>query len=169
MFRPPGARAFPTEPVHDEAICKCENGKAIESTDITDTHYLNVDLDIYAKCDLQPLVTALGKSVVVLYCGRMKRTHCAHLELARDTKTADSTIRRFCTLLEGLPRVQRGVWNAAKIRAFNIGVQAGMQPHSSELILTAETVERAAKLGAQIVFTVYAPDETEGSSEEIAG
>ena len=85
-----------TEPVHDEAICKCENDKAIESTDITHTHYLNVDLDIYAKCDLQPLVTALGKSVVVLYCGRMKRTHCAHLELARDTKTADSTIRRFC-------------------------------------------------------------------------
>ncbi|MGC9950216.1 MAG: hypothetical protein ABSF64_27950 [Bryobacteraceae bacterium] len=31
------------------------------------THFLNVDLDIYSKADFQPLVTALGKKVMVLY------------------------------------------------------------------------------------------------------
>jgi len=59
------------------------------------THFLNVDLDIFSRCDLQPLVTALGRKVFVLWTGRIGRTRCAHLELAGITKAADATIRAF--------------------------------------------------------------------------
>ncbi len=37
------------------------------------TEFLNVDLDIYASYDLQPLVDALGKTVFALYVGRERR------------------------------------------------------------------------------------------------
>jgi hypothetical protein len=90
----------------------------------------------------------------------------AHLELAKSTKTADATIRGFCALIEALPKVERHLWNAARVRDFNIGVQAGMQPLFSEFILAAETLKAAYELGARIVFTVYAPEETTEAGPE---
>ncbi len=103
-------------------------------------------------------MSALGEKVNVLYVGRIGRTYCAHLELAKITKTADATIRGFCALIEGLPKAQRDLWNAAKKRDFNIGVQAGTQPFSRDFALAEETLKAACKLGARIVFTVYAPE-----------
>jgi hypothetical protein len=122
------------------------------------THFLNVDLDIYSKADLQPLVAALGKKVMVLYVGRIKQTHSAHLELTKITKSADTTIRGFCSLIETLPRMERDLWNAAKVRDFNIGVQAGTEPLSTEFALATETLRAAHKLGARIIFTIYAAE-----------
>jgi hypothetical protein len=132
----------------------------IHGVDSTATHFLNVDLDICSSRDLQALVTALGQKVMVLYVGRIRRTHRAHLELAKSTKTADAAIRGFCALIEALPKVERHLWNAARVRDFNIGVQAGAQPLFCEFILAAETLKAAYELGARIVFTVYAPEET---------
>ena len=123
------------------------------------TRFLNVDLDIYSRQDLEALVNALGKKVIVLYVGRLKRTHRAHLELAKTTKTADATIRGLCALIETLPNAERDLWNSAKVRDFNIGVQAGTHPYSSEFALAAETLKAAQELSARIVFTVYAPEE----------
>jgi|HubBroStandDraft_1064217.scaffolds.fasta_scaffold373939_2 hypothetical protein len=39
------------------------------------TEFLNVDLDIYSRFDLQPLVKALGKKVIILYVGRERRKY----------------------------------------------------------------------------------------------
>jgi hypothetical protein len=96
------------------------------------THFLNVDLDVYSKYDLQPLVTAMGDKVEVLHVGRYKRICRAHLELVGSglSNSADSTLRKFCTLIGTLPRAAVEVWNAAKVRDFNIGVQAGTLPNS---------------------------------------
>jgi hypothetical protein len=120
--------------------------------------FLNVDLDVYSKSNLQGLVSAPGKKVSVLHVGRNKRTFCAHLELSRITKDADSTIRAFCGLIESLPSAERELWNKAKIRDFNIGVQAGSRPYSHEIVLAAATVKAASDVGARIVFAVYAPE-----------
>jgi hypothetical protein len=125
------------------------------------THFLNVDLDIYSRLNLQPLVSALGEKVCVLHVGRDKRTYCAHLEVTRITKDADSTIRAFCRLIESLPKAERELWNMAKVRDFSIGVQAKAQPHSHDFALAAETVKAVSALGARIVFTVYAPEGNE--------
>jgi len=123
-----------------------------------DTHFLNVDLDIYSTHDLQPLVTALGTTIIVLHVGRVKRTYGAHLEVAKLTKNADATIREFCSLIKCLPHSERQLWNATKIRDFNIGIQAGLQPFCTEFALEAETVRATSDLGARIVISVYAPE-----------
>jgi hypothetical protein len=123
------------------------------------TTFLNVDLDIYSKSDLDPLVTALGKKVLVCYVGLDRRTYVAHIELASgNPKSADAAIRRFCVLIGALPKAARELWDTAKTREFNIGVQAATQPYSWEMALSCETVEAAAKLKARIGFTVYAPE-----------
>jgi hypothetical protein len=121
------------------------------------TEFLNVDLDIYAPFDLQPLVSSLGKKVMVLYVGRERRSYTAHLELAGRAKSADSTIRGLCALIRALPRAEQQLWNRAKRRDFSIGVQAGQQPNSSDFAVETATVQAVAQLGARIVITVYSP------------
>jgi hypothetical protein len=123
------------------------------------THFLNVDLDLHSMSNLQPLVTAMGEKVYVLHIGRHQRTYHAHLELASCSKsrTADSALLGFCALIRTLPKAARRLWDVAKVRDFNIGVQAAPQPDAYEIALTPETVKATCKVNARIVLTVYAP------------
>ena len=81
-------------------------------------------------------------------------------------KDADSTIRKFCGLIDSLPPAQRKLWKTAKARDFNIGIQAENQPYCSVFLLSAETVRTVSSLGGCILFTVYAPDSTSPVSAE---
>src|SRR5688572_26817002 len=124
----------------------------------SETIFLNVDLDIASRSDLQPLVAALGQRVFPLYVGRIKRMYEAHLELSRSPRNPDKAIRSFAGLIHSLPNNERKLWETATIRDFNIGVQAGMHPHAYELSLSPETIEMISTLKARIVVTLYAPD-----------
>jgi hypothetical protein len=119
--------------------------------------FLNVDLDLISRSDLQPLVTALEPGVFALHVGREKLTYSAHLELSKFPKTPDAAIRSFAALIQNLSRSQRKLWDTAKVRDFNIGVQSAMQPRTFEIQLTPDTLGIASALKARIVFTVYAP------------
>src|SRR5258708_36808471 len=86
------------------------------------THFLNVDLDIYSKSNLQPLVTAMGKKVHVLFVGRIKRTYQAHLDLRESglSESANSIIHRFCLLIRALPKPAPQLGKAAKVSYFTL-------------------------------------------------
>ena len=130
------------------------------------THFLNVDLDIYSRSDLRPLVATLGERVLVLFEGCIKRTYRAHVELSRVTKTPDATIKSFCSLISAMRRPSRDLWNRALRRDFNIGIQAEpAPPYSCEFALAPETIKAASQLGAGIVFTIYAPGKNSTSSQ----
>ncbi len=117
---------------------------------MNETYFANVDLDIYSRSNLEPLVAAMGRRVDVLYVGRPKRTYEAHLELSKITQTADATIRGFCALIQTLPKAERKIWDGAKIREFNIGVQGKLKPLTFELTLLEETVRAASEVNARI-------------------
>jgi hypothetical protein len=122
-----------------------------------DTHFLNVDLDIYSKRDLQPLVDGFGPKVLVLFVGRKNGKSSAHLEIASQTTTADATIRAFCRLIDDLPDPARKIWNTANMRSFSIGVQAVIGSPVRDFRVKQATVMAASNVGAEIVLTVYAP------------
>ncbi len=119
------------------------------------TRFLNVDLDLSASFDLAPLVAALEKKAYALHVGRTKRTYQAHLELERRPENADATVRAFCKMIARLPPDARAMWDATKVRDFNVGVQAEKKPHCEVFTFSASTVKAVADLGARIVFTVY--------------
>ena len=121
------------------------------------THFLNVDLDIYSRSNLEPLVAALGKRVFVLYVGCHKRTYEAHLEVAANASTADAVIKKFAALINSLPKSARKLWDTAKRRDFSIGVQAAVQSEVVDIALEPATIRAVAALNARIVITVYAP------------
>jgi hypothetical protein len=95
-----------------------------------------------------------------LYVGRERGKYSAHLEVAKNTKTADSTIREFCGLIEALPKPERSLWNTATIRSFSIGIEAGTEPLSCDFTIRPATVRAVSDLDSQIVLTIYAPETT---------
>jgi hypothetical protein len=124
------------------------------------THYRNVDLDIYAGAPLDGLVQALGDQAFVLYVGGGRRKFEAHVELASShmDMSADDTILGLIGLVRGLPRVHRKTWDSAKRREFNIGIEAGLEPHGFELRLQQRTLEAINDVRGILVVTVYGPD-----------
>lgn len=125
---------------------------------LDETLFRNVDLDIYSQSDLQPLVTALGDHVIDLYVGRVRRTYEAHLELNyRRGQTANSVILGFCKLINRLPPMERTLWNRAKIRSFDIGIDVPKRDRHFWIAVSPEAVQAAAETGAQIAITVYGP------------
>jgi hypothetical protein len=127
------------------------------------THYANVDLDVYAGVPLDNFVQALGDEAFVLYVGGGRRKYEAHVELASShmAMSADDTIVGLVRLVRGLPRVQRKIWDSAKRREFNIGIEAGLEPHGFELRLQQRTLQAMTDVRAVLVITVYAPDLSE--------
>ena len=106
---------------------------------------------------------ALGDEAFVLFVGGGRRKFEAHLELASShmAMSADDTIVGLTRLIQSLPRVQRKVWDSAQRREFNIGIEAGLEPHGFELRLEQRTLKAVTDVDGVLVITVYAPDLTE--------
>lgn len=123
----------------------------------SETRFLNVDLDLWSRTSLDPLLAAFGERVIVLRAGRDGRRFRAHLELASEGNSPDLVLRRFVRLVERLPKPARAMWNRASIREFNVGVQAGEGPHSFDFKLEQATVRAVAGISARIGMTIYGP------------
>ena len=123
------------------------------------THYMNVDLDIFSRVPLKGLVEAMGEEALVLYVGGQGQKHEAHVELASSHTgmTADRTIVGLTRLVKRLSPRYRRVWDSATSREFNVGIEAGLEPHCYELRLDRRTVDAVAQIGGALVVTVYAP------------
>jgi hypothetical protein len=117
-------------------------------------NFLNVDLVIYSKADLAPLVSAMGEKMIVLYLGRERRTYMARLEVSALLKSPESAIRAFCKVIHGLPPWARKLWFGAKSRIFDIGIDS-VPKGTYWFEISQETVADLAKLQAQIAVTVY--------------
>ena len=124
------------------------------------THYVNVDLDVYAAVPLDGFVQALGKQASVLYVGGARRRYEAHVELAlsHGALSADDTIVGLIRIIRRLPPAHRKIWDSARRREFNVGIEAGLEPHGFELRLPARTLKAIADVRGVLVVTVYGPD-----------
>ena len=66
-------------------------------SELDESVFANVDLDIYSSDDLRPLVDGFGDKVIELWVGKVRRTYEAHLEIGWSRKqTPTSIILRFC-------------------------------------------------------------------------
>lgn len=123
--------------------------------------FLNVDLDLESTKPLDKLVTELGERVHVLHHGPLNDVpHYLALEIYEgEDNDPDSIINAFCEEIEGLSAASKTAWKTALARRFDIGVLSSTTSAETfrglRLDLQTKTLARVAKLGAQIVFTVY--------------
>jgi hypothetical protein len=141
---------------------KPSEGRVIVYVREGETAFLNVDFDILSTAPLDAMVSAFGKSILTHYVGGERRRYEAHLSLASYPRTADAAIRRFAKLVERLPRPARRIWDEAHSRVFNIGVQAGFEPRSWELLVSQAAMAAVARVGGSIAVTVYAAETHDG-------
>ncbi len=104
-----------------------------------------------------PLLYALEQRAACLHKSTNRGRSRASYESIHYARTVELTLRALVDLLERLPPPCRRAWRAARVRDFNVGLQAGRLPHSCEFVLEPTTVERVARLGGRVVVTVYAP------------
>jgi hypothetical protein len=116
------------------------------------TEFLNVDVDLEALSGLDDLLKALKRRIIVLH----REGSVASFEMATGQgKSLDATIRRILGIIEALPPRARKLWAGCRKRSLNIGFRAGLSPHYSEFAVSAETIQRAASIKAEIVITIY--------------
>ena len=136
----------------------------LNMSDATETHFINVDLEVRSTVDLTELVQAFEPGAWALNCTAFEDGYMANLELAIDPDEPEAAIRSFVALIRGLPDGARKLWDGASRRDFSIGVEGGLTPFCFELALTADVLKLAAEVGARIVFAVYANAETVSAS-----
>jgi hypothetical protein len=124
------------------------------------THFITVDLEVFSRRRLKPLVAALGEKVIVLHEGRWGPRYHASVNgsgYRRNTRlTADQEIGELIDLIDALPAGARRLWERADTRVFDIGMQAGFHPHSHALKLSTRTIRRLADVHGTVAVTTYA-------------
>jgi hypothetical protein len=124
------------------------------------THLLNVDLDIVSDSPLEALVEAFGEKVDVLHVGKWGRRFGARLEAGGggDEDDPNGLIDRLVAAVEALPKSRRKLWNTARSREFNVGIEAAVRSPLFEWRVHPKTLVAVLRVDGRIVVTVYAPE-----------
>jgi hypothetical protein len=124
--------------------------------------FLNADLILASGSDLRPLVKAFGGKIDVLFVGRVKRTYHACLELNAvnprgPARAPEWAIAKFCKLIQALPPDERRIWDNAKIRTFDIGIDSQEKKPllTYWFALSPETLKATSDVNASIALTIY--------------
>jgi hypothetical protein len=119
------------------------------------SHLLNVDLEVRSVTSLAPLAKGFGDGIVVLFEGADGRSHRLSAELVDlRHRTADRMIAAFVKLILSLPHEASRHWFAATSRAFDIGIQSGIDgPYS--LSIRPTTIAAVVAVRASITVTTY--------------
>jgi hypothetical protein len=128
---------------------------------MSDTCFLNVDLDVLSRRRLEPLASALERrGLFVHYVGPEGSRQGAHFSLTSiaGVSSADTLMQKLAGHIAALPPTVRVLWDNAASRTFNVGIQAGVQPPSHEVCIASQTVALVAALGAQVVITTYSAE-----------
>jgi hypothetical protein len=121
-------------------------------------YFLNVDLHVESRKDLTPLAAALEDSI--LWQEWTDSGHWLHGSLAKGPDSPSAGILTLATLVKRLRGPAKTAWNAAKVREFDVGIEAGTENRRGEWIVSADAVESTARVGARIRITVYPPEQT---------
>ena len=119
------------------------------------TRFLNVDLELVSTDDLGPLLAYLSDMTFILRDSLDDQRRTVWIELASDPRDADLAILDLTKLIQSLPRDLRRLWDRCEDRCLNVGVQAGLAPHSRAFRISAARISAIASVSARVEVTVY--------------
>jgi hypothetical protein len=135
-----------------------QRGARVES----ETQFLAIDLEIVSRRQIDQLVPAFGANVGINRNEKVGKDHVLLLSTGGKTpfsedfnKMINQTILRQVKLVHKLPEVARKQWDDARTKTFDIGIQAGGEPHVFEVRLSKQTISAVSAAGGSIQFTIY--------------
>jgi len=121
-------------------------------------HFRNVDLEIRSASKLNPISTAMGTRVIVLYSGPLpQKRHFLALESSTQFKGPEETIDALCDVVESMPPSARRIWDRSH-RKFHVGYELRSSELMSQFSLNSDILGRISKLGATLAVTYYRGD-----------
>jgi hypothetical protein len=82
----------------------------------------------------------------------------AQLELATgNPKSPEAAIRRYCALIRELPPETRKLWDSAKSREFDVGIEAPGPMQYYWFSVAPKVIKAASEINAIITVTIYGP------------
>jgi len=114
------------------------------------TVFLNVDFDVIGEGIEEWL------SYTATFASVLNQTQTsASLEIKSSHASIEEAILEFLESMKSLPQEAQDLWKHFDSRVLDIGIQAGLQPHSTIFVLPEETTRLVAEAGLAIRFTVY--------------
>jgi hypothetical protein len=117
-------------------------------------HFLNVDLDIHAQADLQPLI-AHWKQLITLVTPEDTGTNFVRFELMDSYPTASEVIQYFCTAVENLPPDLLQFWHQCPKRILDIGYESGSERPMLQDAFPAELLLKVAQYFTSLDISLY--------------
>ena len=98
--------------------------------------------------------------ICCLGCFETGRGHFANFEVTALPSDPNSIISKFCDAIETFREDAGAIWAAAHRKTFDVGFDSDGSAGCSRFELKADTVRRAAALGASVGITVYRLSDT---------
>ncbi len=117
--------------------------------------YLNVDLVITSREELNPIVESFGQDAIVLYNGKWSEHYRAVFEISGSHAAANEDVGYFCSLIESLEGKAKELWLNAYSREFDLGFESGIKGELAYIALNSSTIKRVAEAGASVSITLY--------------
>ena len=118
--------------------------------------FLNVDLEIESPRPLCHVFTDFSYAEIhCLNYFETDRGHFANFEISSVRGDPNSIMADFCDAIEDFRDDARSVWTGAHRRTFDLGYESDASTGSTRSDLKADTLRRAAALGASVVITIY--------------
>lgn len=120
-------------------------------------HFLNVDLDIHAHADLQPLIKH-WKHLIPLVTPEDAGDNFVRFELGEAYPTAYETIRHFCAAVENLPPDLLQFWHQCPKRILDIGYESGTERPILQDAFPVELLLKVAQYFTSLDISLYPND-----------
>ena len=120
-------------------------------------HFLNVDLDIHAHADLQPLI-GHWKQLLPLVSPEDAGDNFVRFELEEHYPTAFETIQHFCAAVEKLPPDLLQFWYQCPKRTLDIGYESGRERPMLQDGLPTELLLKVAQYFTSLDISIYPSD-----------
>lgn len=124
---------------------------------MSNTRFLNADLDLESARDLDPLARELAAAgLLVLHCERHDDgIFRARFEASLCAGSCEAALGALARSVEGLGADGMAAWRACLRREFDLGYECGDGPQRLEETVSAATLARIAALGGALRATIY--------------
>lgn len=120
---------------------------------MSQTQFLNIDLDLESDHDIRPLADAWGDDIFTFRLDNDDGIWRGSFETMEDD--AEKIIDKYHQLVTGLSPALRELWDNARQRIFDIGFEASSEPRVFQAHLSDQAVAKIHSIGGSLTVTIY--------------